>query len=130
VADFPIDPNELRRGLDMLRGAIASPGQDVIAAIDRLTAEVAKLNANIERAMPVIESFEQHVDRVMPLVDSLQQAGNGLQSLARSIRGQPRRRQQPPEPPRKQQPPQGRPPEGDVTKPAPKDDAGIEPSQE
>ena len=66
------DPAELKRGLDMLRGAIGAPGGDVIAAIDRLTSEVARLNANIEMALPVVESIEQSVKRTMPVVDSLQ----------------------------------------------------------
>jgi hypothetical protein len=74
MPDFPVDPAELVRGLENLRSALLSPGN---------TEEVAKLNANVERALPLIESIEQDVKRTMPVVDS-------LQSLRRS-----RRRRQP-----------------------------------
>jgi hypothetical protein len=116
VADFPIDPSELKRGLDMIRGALGAPGQDALAALDRLTVEVARLNANVERALPVLESIDQHVKRAMPVVDSFQQAEKGIQALRRSMRRPPS--QGPKDPPETTAPGGGKPePEGGKPEP-------------
>jgi hypothetical protein len=98
VPELP-DPNDLLRGLDLLRGALVAPGNvgdalpraveragEITVAINRLTEEVAKLNANVERALPVLESFDEHAKRAVPVIESLQQADTGFLSLRRTIR--------------------------------------------
>jgi hypothetical protein len=98
VPEFPVDPSDVLRGLELLRSALVAPGQvgdwlpravdqaaDVTAAINRLTDEVAKLNAHVERSLPILESVDQHVQRAMPVIESLQ-AEKGFLALRRSMR--------------------------------------------
>lgn len=98
MPDFPVDPSDLLRGLELLRSALVAPGQvgdslpravdraaEVTSAINRFTDELAKLNAHIERALPIIESLEQQVERAMPVIESLQ-SEKGFLALRRSVR--------------------------------------------
>jgi hypothetical protein len=94
VADLPLDPTEILRAIDRLRAAIL-PGvgdampqavesaAEITAALHRLTDEVARLNANIEAAKPLIESIERQVSRSMPVFDSVQ----GIQQAIRRTMG-------------------------------------------
>jgi hypothetical protein len=91
VPDLPVDPNEILRALDRLRGTIGGTANigdslsratdragDITTAINRLTNEVARMNANVERYGPVIESIEKQISRSMPVFDSVQGIGQAI----------------------------------------------------
>jgi len=96
MPDGPSNPYDILKGLETLRSVFTSPAGavdslpaavaragEVREAIDRLTEEVAALNRNVERALPVIESFEQQFGRVLPLVESIKRAERGIQRVVR-----------------------------------------------
>jgi hypothetical protein len=105
------DPTEIMRRLEGLWSMLSAQGQggnslpraldradEVVAALNRLSDEVAKLNENFQRGLPVLESIDQHIQRAMPMVDSLQQAEKGIQALRRTMRrSAPEDRKDPPD---------------------------------
>jgi hypothetical protein len=72
------DPTEIMRRLEGLWSMLSAQGQggnslpraldradEVVAALNRLSDEVAKLNENFQRGLPVLESIDQHIQRTM-----------------------------------------------------------------
>jgi hypothetical protein len=88
-----MDPNDILRSLDRLRGTIggtatigetlgraADGAQDISAAINRLADEAAKLNANFDRYGPILKSIEQQMNRTAPVLDSVQSITEAIRS--------------------------------------------------
>jgi hypothetical protein len=93
VPDLPVDPNDILRSLDRLRGTIggtasigetlsraAEGAQDVSAAINRLADEAAKLNENFDRYGPVLQAIEQQISKTTPMLDSVQSITDAIRS--------------------------------------------------
>jgi hypothetical protein len=96
MPEGPSDPFDLVRGLEMLRTAFGSSATaadalpaaveragEVRTSIDRLTAEVAALNANVERALPVLEAFQRQFERALPALETIKRAETGIQQVMR-----------------------------------------------